>query len=221
MRTLIVAFCLMFAFFAGLKIGKKTPKKNITSEKQFPMRENKTFTLVLYAYNQDLWVEKSLRSIFEQEYEDYRIIFIDDGSNDDTFKTAQNFIIKNNQSSRTLLIRNDEKQGVFSCLNKTVQTLSDQEIVIPILAKDWLAHSKALARMNAAFQNPDVWGLKAGGITFPSYESSCEMEGFYAAVFKDPNLTKKTREAASLTPLLKNKAAHIQDVLLISNKAAP
>lgn len=230
MKTLLIFFCLMIALLFGFKTGKKERRsfmitQSSAKEEEFPIKIRKTFVFVVYAYNQGQWVDRTLRSIFEQEYDFYRIIFIDDASKDNTFVTARDFILENNQETRTLMIRNEEKLGYLTCLYQVAQSLLDQEIIIPIHAKDWLAHSGALTRMNSAFQNPDVWIASTSGIKYPSYERiPIGFEGFYAALFKQLPASALVQDEKGakdpLAPLRKlstYQTKNIGDILLISN----
>lgn len=230
MRTFIVFFCLILALLFGFKIGKQPQTdfsitQNSNTDEELPIKMRKNFVFVVYAYNQSLWVDRNLRSIFEQEYDFYRIIFIDDASKDNTFVTARNFILENNQESRTLMIRNEEKIGYLPCLYQVAQSLLDQEIMIPIHAKDWLAHSGALTRMNAVFQNPDVWIASTSGIAYPTYERlTLKFEGFYAALFKQlpSSAILQTEKGvkdplAPLRQLSAGRTKNIKDILLIAN----
>lgn len=232
MSKVLGILCLLTSIFVGFQMGMNFPKKQMAAiaeeEKQYPLKERKTFVFLLYAYNQADWVERSLRSIFEQEYDYFRIVFIDDGSKDNTFAVAKRFIEGNNQSSRTLLIRNDERLGVAECFYQAIGNLLDQEIVVPIFAKDWLSHSGALTRLNLIFQNPDIWAASSEVISFPSYEIAANgMQCFYAAIFKQIPIqslrkTEKTKMDSHfyLSPLnevAQRKTKQVKDILYFNN----
>lgn len=228
MKTYILFFSLLAALFFGYRTGKNPEEKILCikgeAEVEYPVKERKTFVFVVYAYNQSLWVNRTLLSIFEQEYDYYRIIFIDDGSRDNTFAKARELIEENNQESKTLLIRNETKIGFLPCLHQIAHNLLDQEVMIPIHAKDWLSHTGALTRMNAAFQDPNVWTASSSGISYPSFTTHpVGLEGFYAALLKQlssNNFPEKDLSAA-LQKISAGKTAHIRDVLFIANEAAP
>ncbi len=229
MKPWLVLPCLITALLFGFKTGQKThtirPATQTTQDIDLPVKSRKTFVFVVYGYNQELWAKRALRSIFEQEYDYYRIVFIDDGSKDNTFQIARDFISENNQESKTLLIRNEESLGYLACLYQAVQGALDQEIVIPLHAKDWLSHSGALTRINAVFQNPDIWIASTSGLQYPSYEIVSQgFEGFYAALFKQipskeflgqGKSTQKT--ALPLKQIADNRTRHIHEPLIFNN----
>ena len=227
---------LMAALFFGFKMGQKPEAKELAlkhqAEKEFPLSERTSFALIVYAHNQSPWCERALRSIFEQEYDYYRVIFIDDASSDDTFDTAKSFILENNQDQRVILMRNEEEQGPVACLYRAIDNLLEKEIVIPLDAKDWLAHPGALTRMNAAFQNPDVWIAEVSGVEYPSYRIiPGGLSAFYAALFKELRLSdfysgkKFARSPLSymkpLRDLAGGRARNLEEPLIVKNETRP
>jgi len=232
MKILFTLICSILALFGGFHLGKpKAPQNPLQEAASYPTQERKTFAFIVYAYNQAEWVEKTLKSILEQEYDYYRIVFIDDGSQDKTFQVARALLEGKPQEEKTIWIRNEKKLGYLSCLYQGVQNLLDREIAVPLLSPDWLAHDGVLSRMNQAFQNPNTWIFRAEGILYPSYEASAiGCDGFYAAVLKQIPLEEilkrgDLREGSytylkTLETLTEDKISHTEEILLIKNRSA-
>lgn len=205
---------------------------HIHPNKEFPVSEHKSFVIVVYAYNDALWCEKALSSIFEQDYDHYRVIVIDDGSVDQTHQKAKEFILKNNQDAKVVLLKNHEKLGPVACLYRAIDSCLDREIVIPLDAKDWLSSPIALNRINIAYQNPDVWLTFGKTIHYPSYEIVDDPKAsFYAGLFKQLRLDdlyqrgrfSNTLEAYQipLENLSGGRIKHLEDPITFSNDAPP
>jgi len=181
---------VLLVAFAGFWFGKAPVKKQKTlvevhPEKQFPLSEHKSFVVVMYAYNQVSWCERALRSVFEQDYDHYRVIVIDDGSVDGTAEKASQFIVDNHQEDKVIFIRNETRRGEAACLYRAIDECLDREIVIPLAAKDWLSSPSSFNQLNRAYQNPDVWLSFGKAIEYPSYEiNQATQLSFYAALFK-------------------------------------
>ena len=241
-------FPILAAVFFGYWMGEGRTSKEETieaqfhPEKDFPVTEEKQFAAVVYSYKNAKVSERVLKSIFEQEYDRFRVIFFDDASQDGTFEKVQSFVLENKQEDRVILIQNKERIGPVACLYRAAATLQDREILLPIDAKDWLAHPRALSRLNAAYQNPDVWIAAAGPILYPSYEQcDCEFNwenlpshipvSFYSALFKQLRLADLIQGGrfvsgrdAYLQPLFQMSGGRtrvLNEPLFIANLARP
>jgi len=228
---------IALAICAGLWVGKPVPAgkplialvKN--GEKEFPLAEHKSFVVVLYAQNQALWCERALRSIFEQDYDHYRVIVIDDGSTDGTADLAKRFVLDNNQAEKVILIHNETTLGQPASLYRAIDGCLDREIIVSLDAKDWFLSPGVLARLNKIYQNPDVWLTMAESLDYPSYEANPNGPiSYYAALFKQIHLQDlfkgghfASHPDAYLGPLMGLSSGHIyklQEPLLFSNSAA-
>ncbi len=143
--------------------------KHVSPEKECPLTENKAFAIVLYAHNAASWCERSLRSIFAQDYDYFRVLFVDDGSIDDTFEKAQQFIVDNGLEERVVAMHNETKAGRSACLYRAAQICLDKEIIVPLDASNWIAHEGVLKKLNCVFQNPDAWIAFSSFIEYPTY----------------------------------------------------
>lgn len=184
-RILLIFLALFAGYWAALQKPEKVPEIVFQSTDSFPLTENKSFVFVVYAQNDAPWCERSLRSIFEQDYEQYRVILIDDHSMDQSAQKAKKFILDNQQEAKAIVIENEQIQGEVAALYRAVHSCLDKEIIVFLRASDWLSSPLALTKLNAAYQNPDVWVTKNHAMGYPTYEQK-EEEGisFYAAIFK-------------------------------------
>src|SRR3989338_1517611 len=90
----------------------------------------KLFVIIVCSYNNEAWVVKNLDSLFEQNYENYRIIYIDDNSTDSTADIVQNYLKKYDHTKRCLFIHKNTRQYKLANLYTTIHTLCyDDEIV--------------------------------------------------------------------------------------------
>ncbi len=224
--------------------ARKRPFKSIFAEnkaaKIAPNQESRSFAFVVYAHNASYWCEKALRSILEQDYEHYRILFVDDGSSDGTFEKAQQYISESRQGYRFFATRNETPIGPIGCLYRAADGCHDREILVPLDASNWLVHEGVLSRLNCAFQDPDVWISIGQAIDYPSYRMSPPIPGiqeiqnrglnllenqeapalaFYAGVFKSielPDLAVQNRfsplQSSYLIPLFELSGGRLKYV---------
>ncbi|MBS0625725.1 MAG: glycosyltransferase family 2 protein [Verrucomicrobia bacterium] len=195
-RPLLILLAAAAGFF-GFQMGegpltqaKEPVRIKVHPEREFPLAQYHSFAFIVYASNQAAWCERTLASIFAQDYDYYRVIFIDDASTDGTSDVAHNFIVDNHQVDRVILIRNEKRLGPCASLYRAAESCSDREVAIPLEAKDWLTHEGVLTRLNGAFQNPDVWIASSSAISYPQYEMDCPggLNAFYAGLLKQVHL---------------------------------
>ena len=58
------------------------------------MGGNITFSIIVIGFNIEDFLERCLNSVFAQNYDDYEVIFVNDGSTDNTLNVAQKYIDK-------------------------------------------------------------------------------------------------------------------------------
>jgi glycosyltransferase involved in cell wall biosynthesis len=184
------------------------------------VRNAKPFTIVLIGHNDGPTVKRALRSIFEQEYENFRLVFVDDGSRDDTFERVNEFVLANRQEHRVILMKNEISLGFEASLSRASSQCLDAELVLPLRGSDWLSTPLALSRLNNAFQNQKIWVVVTGSIQYPSYGFKTEgLHCFYGALFKRIDQSKSYPKG--LLSLTKSKVKTLPDRLLFSNQLLP
>lgn len=119
--------------------------------------------IVIASYNNnrifmdDKLYKKNLDSIFSQEYDNYRIIYIDDHSTDNTAEAVLRYAKDKNQAERLTLVKNKKRWG--PCRNRYVgcHLCKDEEIVCILDGDDWFPHNHVLKTVAQQYQNPNVW----------------------------------------------------------------
>src|SRR5438105_4834711 len=71
----------------------------------------KLIVVVVPSYNNAEWYQNNLSSIFMQEYDNYRVIYLDDASEDGTADLVEEYIKTAGHADRVTLIRNTEHKG--------------------------------------------------------------------------------------------------------------
>lgn len=123
------------------------------------------FVVVIPSYKNEAWVERNLNSVFNQSKQNYRVIFIDDCSPDETFNRAKSMVEAQNQTERTTLIRNTQRLGALYNLYTAIHSCDDNEIIITVDGDDWFAHERVLDKLTEVYSNTNVW------MTYGQYQS--------------------------------------------------
>ncbi len=99
----------------------------------------------------------NLTSVYNQDYDNYRVIYIDDNSNDGTADKVSDFVIKNNQQHRTTIIKNSKRWGPSRNRYVGSHLCNDDEIVLILDGDDMLIHSHVFKTINRTYQDPQTW----------------------------------------------------------------
>jgi hypothetical protein len=175
-NVLILFFCGLAFLFGTGELQRWFSTQKI--EKEQPVIDQKQFAIVLYLHNGSNFCARMLRSIFDQNYEDFRVLVIDDASEDHTFECAQRICLEEHQE-RVMILRNEVPLGFEQSLMRAIALCSDQEIIVPV--SGWLAHEEVLPRLNELFQNPDLWMIENCPMEYPCYRTSDRPSLFFYA----------------------------------------
>ena len=111
----------------------------------------KPIVVVIPSYKNAHWVEKNLSSIFSQRYDNYRVIYIDDCSPDNTYELAVQVTEKNNQQHRTTIIHNAGRCGALANLYTVIHECEDNSIIVTVDGDDWLPHKDVFSYINKVY----------------------------------------------------------------------
>lgn len=189
------------------------------------VKQDHSFVFVVYSFQQNQFLLKTLSSIFEQEYENFRVVFFDDGSTDESYEKAMRFCEENHLENKLEVIYHDKHSGSMAfCLYQILQDFRGKEIVIPMQVGDFLAHPKVLKELNFTYQDPKLWMTLHCPIFYPSYEKNDSdlfsrrvPHTFYASLFHQIYLKDlvekgqfKEGSGAYLAPLIAMSQKHCQ-----------
>ncbi len=216
--VLAIGACVLgWAFFwQSEQSSQLKPVKSCT------VTEHKPFVIITPSFNNSRWCEKNLMSVFEQTYDNYRLIYIDDCSTDGTADKVQEIVERWGKRDKVQLIRNEVNRGAMANFYHAIHSCSDKEIVVCLDGDDWLAHDRVLERLNELYASPDVWLAYGGYREYPSYKkggyskqlprevieqnqfreyqwSTSHIRTFYAALFKKIKLQDLFKDGKFLT----------------------
>ncbi len=132
--------------------------------------------LVITSYNNCAWHKRNLDSLFEQQYSNWRAIYIDDASPDRTGDLVADYLKEVDQSNKVFLIKNEYRRFKMENFNRAVRRYcKDEEIVVDFDGDDWLARPDALSIINNAYSDENVWLTYGSYVTWPEEERAhCE-----------------------------------------------
>ncbi len=116
------------------------------------------FVVLITSYNNERWCERNLDSVFAQNYANYRVIYVDDCSTDDTAHLVERYINKHGLKDSIRLIKNKKRHGkLYNMYWAIHRWCSPTAIILELDGDDWLKHDTVLAKFNRAYSSGDVW----------------------------------------------------------------
>ena len=129
--------------------------------------EEPWFVFVIPSYNNSRYVRINLESIFRQRYSNYRIIYMDDCSQDATYRLAKKLISDRGMDNRSLVIGSKMRSYQSGNRFMAYHLCDSDEILCMLDGDDWLANPNVLNILSDYY--------KSGCLT--SYGSHCMYGG--------------------------------------------
>jgi glycosyltransferase involved in cell wall biosynthesis len=123
----------------------------------FSSENNKPFVIVIPSYKNEAWAEKNILSALNQNYDNFRILFTDDCSPDNTFDIVKRTIDNHKNADKCVAIKNQVRKGALENLYNMIYSCSDEEIILTLDGDDWFPNGEVLNKLNAVYQNNNVW----------------------------------------------------------------
>lgn len=130
----------------------------------------KPLVILITSYNNKDWYQKNLDAIFNQKYSNYRVIYVDDCSEDGTADLVDKYVNELNQQDRVSIIKNKTRHFKMNNLWHAVHMCQDNEIIIEYDGDDWFAHNQVLQRINDAYKS-DIWLTYSNLVSWPNGKS--------------------------------------------------
>jgi peptidoglycan/xylan/chitin deacetylase (PgdA/CDA1 family) len=83
--VLSVARMVMMAIFAGIQKRKEAKEANVIPA---PFHKMPLVSIIVPAYNEEVNAIRTIESLLKQDYPNFQVVFVDDGSKDSTFSTV-------------------------------------------------------------------------------------------------------------------------------------
>lgn len=122
-------------------------------------------TVIICSYNNEKYVEENLKSLFTQDYPKWRMIYVNDCSDDKTGEQVKKVIKKYKMETRSSLINNTENRGGLANTYYSIHNVNPKSVVVLLDGDDTLKNKKVLSKIAQIYRNKKVW------MTYGNYEA--------------------------------------------------
>jgi len=218
----IFVLALVIVFFIKPKRFFKRTKAKIETH-YYHATSEKPFVIIIPSYNNEDICERNLLSVFNQKYKNYRVIYIDDCSRDNTYAKVSKLINDLGQNHRVTLIKNEKNKGALENLYRAIHSCKEEEIVAIVDGDDFLSHDWVLEKLNCYYANPNIWLTYGSYLSYPQYTTGECSRRLPDAIFKKVSLRDYSKKHGMLTSHLRTfyaalfKKIKFQDFLYKGN----
>lgn len=117
----------------------------------------KKIVIIVPSYNNEKWCKKNLDSIRQQNYDNFKVIYINDNSIDKTGKLVESYIKAYKLEEKFTVINNKKRRGALENQYNAIHACSNDDIIVLVDGDDQLSHSDVLKIINSQYQNKDIW----------------------------------------------------------------
>lgn len=124
---------------------------------------NNRFLILTPSYNNEQWVEYNLASVLNQTYTNWKCVYINDNSTDNTLEKVRS-VVGNNPNYT--IINNEVNRGATYNYFENSNYIEDNDIVIHLDGDDWLIDETVLERLNNLYNETDCWMTYGGMVAW-------------------------------------------------------
>lgn len=123
----------------------------------------KKIVVIIPSYKNERWCIKNIESVLSQDYENFRVIFTDDLSPDNTLTLVENYVNSKGAAEKVEIVKNSERVGALKNIYDMIYSCDDNDIIVNIDGDDDFTHNSVLTRISKEYDK-DVW------MTYGSYQ---------------------------------------------------
>lgn len=130
--------------------------------------------VVICSYNNEQYVEENLKSLFQQDYPKWQMVYINDASTDKTAQEVERLVYKYNMQKRSVIVHNKERLGAMANLYNAIHAINPRKVVVQLDGDDMLKGKKVLSHIAKVYRNKNIW------LSYGNYEATPKnAQGWY------------------------------------------
>jgi len=146
-------------------------------------------SVLMSVYNDEIFLEKAIKSILAQTFTEFEFIIIDDGSTDSSVEICKRFA---SEDTRIVFMQNRTNMGLAAALNKGI-TIAKGTYIARQDADDCSAINRLEVQLKYALENQDIDLIGANSFVIDINDETVYEDRSYALIkdFKEVLLNRK------------------------------
>lgn len=172
------------------------------------MSDNPLVSVAIPCYNHAQFVQETIQSVIEQDYENIELIIIDDGSKDNSVEVIQEMIPACEKRFKRFEFRYRPNKGLCATLNETLEWC-DGEFFAPVASDDLIKPKKTSIQVKYLLENKECFGV-FGAVELLKEDGSIETVVGKKATYKFNDIFLHNHNLPAPTQLLRLK--NVKDI---------
>ncbi len=183
LRRLLIFFLILvlpafvFKEYHVLKSARQPQHVVVNDPKPVGPKVNHHFVVVYISNGANAFVEKSLKSICNQDYRHYRVVYVQNGGDSKTQKRVEECLFGKKFGQRLEILSYAKPVSVAKIYKEILQECKDEEIIVQLSHHDWLSNYDVLKTLNETYQDDDVWLAYGSRLEYPSMKKVGTLHG--------------------------------------------
>jgi len=167
------------------------PTKNSKSS------EDTHFKIVIPVYNAEDWIGRAIRSVKDQDYQNFQCIITNDISTDSTLQKCLDAV---GGDPRFKVIDNTEKKYALRNIYESIEESSPnpEDVIVSLDGDDWFPTHFVLSKLNEVYKNEDCLMTYGSFVQFPHGTIGREASRYPEDVIRDGSYRKDKWRASHL-----------------------
>ena len=158
----------MFKEYKVLKAARQPHKVSASIPKAPPKYKDHHFVVVYITQGFSPFVEKSLDSICNQQYQNYRIVYVQNGAEKGVQRRVENCLFQKKIAQRIEILNYPKVVPLATIYKQIVGECKEDDIIVVVNQHDWLSRFDVLTKLNETYQDEDVWLAYGNRLEYPS-----------------------------------------------------
>ncbi len=122
--------------------------------------ENTSFCIVVPSYNNIKYITQALNSVFRQEYHNWKMLYVDDASNDGTYELVESIkYLSGLDDNKFKLDRHEtrKRSPLYAFVHASNSFCEANDVMVHLDGDDMLATSHVLTKLNNIYEQENIW----------------------------------------------------------------
>lgn len=149
-------------------------------------------SVICLSYNQAAFIDRTIRSVLSQTWQNFEIIYIDNHSSDNSFEIGKNLLLKS--GSKHIAHRMDENAGISGALNYVLQNFAKGKYIATLACDDFWDMYNLEEKVKYFETNPQYGMVYGNGYYY--FDETKEIRLYY----KNPSISGYILKELLLAP---------------------